>query len=251
MDHVQDVLPNGRTLRLWSRADDWVSNQVFWRGWRAYEPETADFFFRHSQKASVVVDVGAYVGFFSVLAGHANPDATILALEPHPKIFERLQNHLHLNGLHNARAFRFAAGAEGGRATFFTDPNRLPTSSGLSADFFRGTSHVPIEVEVVSLDDLLDRERVGRVDLMKIDTESTEPDVLAGMRRRLASDRPLIVCEVLPDRGAEVRLRAELERLTYVSFLLTPDGLRAETTLTGHATLFNHLFVPVERSGEF
>jgi hypothetical protein len=34
---VRFRLPNGRTARLWSRADDWVSNQIYWRGWNGYE----------------------------------------------------------------------------------------------------------------------------------------------------------------------------------------------------------------------
>src|SRR5882724_8020540 len=38
------ALPNSRTLRLWSRGDDWVSNQVYWRGWDGYEPETVPLF---------------------------------------------------------------------------------------------------------------------------------------------------------------------------------------------------------------
>ena len=37
--HVKAALPNGQTLRLWSLGDDWISNQVYWRGWAGYEPE--------------------------------------------------------------------------------------------------------------------------------------------------------------------------------------------------------------------
>jgi hypothetical protein len=42
---VRSRLPNGEVLRLWSRGDDWISNQVFWRGWSGYEPETTPLFF--------------------------------------------------------------------------------------------------------------------------------------------------------------------------------------------------------------
>jgi hypothetical protein len=33
IDLVEAKLPNGRILKLKSKGDDWVSNQVFWRGW--------------------------------------------------------------------------------------------------------------------------------------------------------------------------------------------------------------------------
>src|SRR4051794_24818086 len=81
---VRSRLPNGEVLRLWSRGDDWISNQVFWRGWSGYEPETAPLFFRLAQDADVVLDVGAYVGFFAVLAGLANRRSRVLAFEPMP-----------------------------------------------------------------------------------------------------------------------------------------------------------------------
>src|SRR5437764_921604 len=49
-------LPNGRHARLWSRGDDWVSNQVFWRGWDGYETEVAHLFWSLAAKASITLD---------------------------------------------------------------------------------------------------------------------------------------------------------------------------------------------------
>src|SRR3954453_9807342 len=69
---VRSELPNGEVLRLWSRGDDWISNQVFWRGWNGYEPETTPLFFQLARDAQVVVDVGAYVGFYALIASLAN-----------------------------------------------------------------------------------------------------------------------------------------------------------------------------------
>src|SRR5262245_56074500 len=68
VDHLHRVgtvrcrLPNGRTLRLWSRGDDWVSNRVYWRGMAGYEPESTAVFFRLATGAAVTLDVGGYVG---------------------------------------------------------------------------------------------------------------------------------------------------------------------------------------------
>ena len=74
---VRARLPNGRALRLWSRGDDWVSNQVYWRGWDGYEPETVPLFWRLAERSAVTLDVGAYVGYFALLAGHANPSGRV------------------------------------------------------------------------------------------------------------------------------------------------------------------------------
>src|SRR5205814_5357903 len=98
---VRRKLPNGRTLRLWSRADDWVSNQVYWRGWSGYEPERVPLFFRLASRAQVTLDVGAHVGFFTLLAAHANPAGRVFAFEPMPAIQERLRYNVGLNQLDN------------------------------------------------------------------------------------------------------------------------------------------------------
>src|SRR5689334_8155638 len=50
-------LPNGKTLKLWSRGDDWVSTQIFWRGLHGYEPETALLFLRLAANSSVTLDI--------------------------------------------------------------------------------------------------------------------------------------------------------------------------------------------------
>ena len=84
--------------------------------------------------------------------------------------------------------------------------------------------------------DRLVRERsIPRVDLVKIDTASTEPDVLDGLRGTLGRDRPWIVCEVLKGRGAEERLGPVLGPLGYRSYRLTPDGPIPRTRIEGSA----------------
>src|SRR5712691_1902353 len=107
---VDALLPNGRRLRLWSRADYWVSNQVFWRGWSGYEPETAPLFFEMAQRARLIVDVGAYVGYYSLLGAHANPEGLVLAFEPLPSNFFRLRSNVDRNRLANVRCVPAALG---------------------------------------------------------------------------------------------------------------------------------------------
>ncbi len=69
------TLPDGRRARFWSRGDDWVANQVFWRGWDGHERETVRLFWELARDATVILDVGAHVGYYTVLAGLANPRA--------------------------------------------------------------------------------------------------------------------------------------------------------------------------------
>ena len=244
---VSAPLPNGRALRLWSRGDDWVSNQVYWRGWAGHEAETAPVFFDLATTAAATVDVGAYVGYYALLAAHANPKGRVVALEPLPAIHARLARHVAINGLRNVELLMAAAGSQAGSASFYHQVHALPTSSSLSREFMAGTSElVASTVPVVTVDEVVRRHGIERVDLVKIDTESTEPDVLEGMRVVLARDRPNVVCEVLRGRGAEERLGPILEPFGYRYFLLTPDGPEAMDRVEGHPSWLNYLFVARE-----
>jgi FkbM family methyltransferase len=245
---VDSPLPNGRVLRLWSEADDWVSNQVFWRGWHGYEPETTPLFWRLASRARVTLDVGAYVGFFSLLAAHANPHGRIFAFEPLAPAFERLRSNVNRNGVTNVECLHKAVGAEAGSASFFhvrADAG-IPCSSSLSYEFMRELPNLETStVAVVSLDGFLDERGVTGVDLVKIDTESTEPQVLQGMQRTIRRDRPAIICEVLPGRGAEAALQEQIRDLEYRAYLLTPEGPVSKETVEGHPEWLNYLLSPL------
>ena len=99
-------------------------------------------------------------------------------------------------------------------------------------------------VEVLALDRLVAAERVGKVELLKIDVEGTEPQVLQGMRLTLQRDRPVIFAEVLPGARTEDELATLLEPERYSYYLLTPHGPRLQSCIYGHVAFFNWLFIP-------
>jgi FkbM family methyltransferase len=243
---VDCELPGGATLRLWSRADDWVSNQVFWRGWMGYEPETSPVFFALARESAVTLDIGAYVGFFALLAGHANPAGRVVAFEPLTEAFERLEQNVQRNRLENVACVRAAVGGSTGTAAFFhvdSTPSGIPCSSSLSHEFMREAAGVrSSEVPVLRLDEFVDERRLGPVGLIKIDTETTEPDVLEGALSTLRRDRPAIVCEVLAGRQTGPRIEELLRPLGYRFYLLTDEGPRQRERIEGHSKWLNYLF---------
>jgi len=246
---VRRRLPNGRTLSLWSRGDDWVSNQIYWRGWGGYEPETAPIFFRLATRAAVTVDIGAYVGYYTLIAAHANPTGRVFAFEPLTTIQKRLIRNVELNRVKNVECVAFAAGDIDGDASFFHVDTELPTSSSLSFEFMRPANHlVSSSVRVVRLDQFVADRGISRIDLLKIDTESTECSVLRGMVRTLERDRPDVLCEVLQGQADEAGLEGLLGPLGYRYYLLTPEGPTARDHIEGHPNWLNYLFSTADRS---
>ena len=243
--HVCSTLPNGRRLRLWSLADDWVSNQVFWQEWRGYEPETSPLFFRLATSARVTLDVGTHVGFFSLVAGHANAQGQVVAFEPLPPLFTSLRANVARNRLSNVTCVECAVGDQTGQADFYHVANCLPCSSSLSFAFMSGIPGLRCSrVAVTTIDHFVAEAGLASVDLVKIDTESTEAAVLRGMSEALRRLRPTIICEVLPGCGTEQQLADILKPLGYLFYHLRPDGPRATARIEGHPKWLNYAFVP-------
>jgi FkbM family methyltransferase len=240
---VRRRLPNGRTLALWSRGDDWVSNQIFWKGWNGYEPETAPLFFELATRAAVTIDVGAYVGYYTLIAAQANPAGRVHAFEPLPSIHQRLRRNIKLNRAGNVECIACAVSDTSGEAEFYHVDANLPTSSSLSLEFMRASGEfVSSRVPVITLDRYVADRGISRVDLLKIDTESTEARVLRGMRTTLERDHPDIVCEVLPGTSNEMVLEELLGPLGYHYYFLTPEGPSECDHIVGQPVWFNYLF---------
>jgi FkbM family methyltransferase len=244
--YVKLQLPNGETLTLWSKGDDFVSTQLFWAGVAGYEAETVPLWFRLAERSRVTVDVGAYVGYMTLLAALANRQGRVLAIEPCPPTFARLTRNIEINPVNNVECVNLAAGAAEGVMPIY----HVPTGFSSAASFDAGHASldallhvtgddrvVGTDVPVRRLDDLLVEHDVPHVDLLKIDAETTEPEVLEGALGMLARDHPHIVCEVLDRPDLAGRLTDLLEPLGYRFYELIQGGVE------------EHPVVPVPKAG--
>jgi len=232
-------LPNGRKLRLETLADDIVTTQVFWRGWDGFEPETTPIFWYLASRAQATLDIGAHVGMLSLLAGHANPSGQVYAFEPFRPVYERLQANRRFNEGIGLECFHLAIGDEDRTLDFYyiePEDGSLPSSSSLNRTFmerglaFYGLPECRLKqtpVCVTTADRFAQSQGISRVDLVKIDTESTELAVLRGMVNILARDRPTLIVEILPSSETLQAIEALLIPLGYRHRRLVPITERA------------------------
>ena len=144
---------------------------------RLAEYDDMMFTLRYLRRGDAFVDVGANVGFYSLLASSANAGSPVLALEPHPVASQRLRENALLNSFGNIRIRAVAAGRAPGSAELtanLVDQNRI--SSGVD------DSGPTITVSVVTLDAELVAQKINAEDvrLVKVDTEGFEANVLSG-----------------------------------------------------------------------
>jgi len=98
-------LPDGNSLVIASgRGPDPVGRRLFWWGFDAHEPETSSVFYKLAQESNTIFDVGANIGYFSLLASVANRKSRIVAFEPLPEFFKCLKGNIDVNLASNVMA---------------------------------------------------------------------------------------------------------------------------------------------------
>lgn len=230
-----------------------TANVVYWGGLEAVEPECVRPWEIACRHADVVLDVGANVGLFALMATCFAPHADVHAFEPLPRLAARVERNALLNSPRMMQVHPVAVGAASGSAKLHDPGGSIPFSSSLLSDFLEQDTEA-IDVDVVSIDEFVSAHGLGRIGAAKIDVEGFESEVLRGMRETIARDRPTILFEYLP-RTRTPELEVEIEfvaGLDYVYAHLTEDGVvQATVPEPPSGGLRNAALIPTERWGSF
>lgn len=174
-----------------------------------YEREQTALFQRLLRPGATVLDVGANVGYYTLLASVLVGDAgKVHAFEPEPKNAEFLRRHVRINARRNVTVEQAAVSDRAGTARFESG-----TGSGTGHLGDRGT----LEVRTLRLDDYCARHALAP-SAIKIDVEGAEMSVLHGARETLARHRPILF---LSTHGPEVH-RAALAFLRELGYRVEP-----------------------------
>lgn len=147
---------------------------------------------------SVFLDVGANAGFYSFWVLTRNfPGVRIVAVEPNPRMNERIRFNLRLNGLEDRISLVEGAVAKSsGEVTLHENPEALGESS-------ISMTQTGTKVQAYSLEHLLADQKCSKMDVLKIDIEGGESDVLDSYFRSVDSSRwpHTIVGEIMGENG--------------------------------------------------
>jgi FkbM family methyltransferase len=221
-------------FRLELRDEDPGDNYLaeFLRGGWMYEAEVTWVFLRTVRPGDTVIDVGANVGYFTLLSSQmVGATGRVHAIEACPANFDMLTKNLIRNNvsnvsLHNKPVWKkeqevtFHFSSDYSSSSALIDPGLYPTNVK-SRETPRST-----KMQSMTLDSL----DAKQVKLVKIDTEGSEQDVLAGAENLLSLQHPpYVVAELNPfglnQCGYNQRtLRQFMQRYGYSCFLLHANG---------------------------
>lgn len=121
----------------------------------------------------VVVDIGAGIGDFSILAASRHPGNRVIAFEPFRASYELLLENIQENQLANIETYPIAISAKSGVTYLSNTGEPLQIQSG---EYQEGSSSM--QADCLSLVDALNKFDIGACDLLKLDCEGSEYDII-------------------------------------------------------------------------
>ena len=196
-----------REIHVWSRR----GTQFYLKypediGWESliihkdFELGTSDFFEKFLKKGYIVFDIGANLGWYTILAAKCvGSSGQVHGFEPVPKIFQKLKDNVELNSdfnkvikLHDI-AITNGKNKEIELFSYEGLCHGLTSAKALYGDISSATK---VSVKAKTLDEIWKKTFFPKVDLIKVDVEGLEYDVVSGAQKLIKEVCPLWLLEI-------------------------------------------------------
>jgi len=219
--------------------DKSISRPLLIKG--SYEQSVSELFVKYLKSDSCVVDIGANIGYYSLLAASQCPQGKVFSFEPDNKNFQLLKTSIAYNGFDKIiQAYNFAV-SDANKTIIISDLGN-PGNSGArftaeDEDLLKSLISAPDayfkKIEAIQLDTFLTE---SRVDIVKIDIEGHEPYAIRGMLNILKRDQPIIFAELAP---SNIKLLGGMEAADFLQLLLNIGYRISLITKSGSLLEFN------------
>jgi FkbM family methyltransferase len=198
----------------------------------AYDAQTVSFIDRYVRPGMTCLDVGANFGAITIpLARRVGPSGRVYAFEPVPHLFDRLRRNVEKNSYADiVRAHRIALSDRTGEVVMRMAEPGFP-NQGMGSIVHAPLTEVAVEksIATTTLDEFVRREKLDRIDFVKLDIQGAEPLFLRGSTTALREYRPDLLLEISPSDLSGLKLTGrdllrQLEALGYGMNVLTPTG---------------------------
>jgi FkbM family methyltransferase len=176
------IAVRGQPLQLFLSERDFVSDiirrDLYWE-----MPQTI-LLSKRVKNTDTILDIGANLGYYTVLGAKLAPEGVVHAFEPDPENYSLLQRNCELNNCRNVVLHNMALSNHRGQATLFRSrhnagDHRLSDLEGHDAG---------IAVQIETADAIL--ADLPRADIIKCDTQGAEAAVMEGLSSLMARSNP-------------------------------------------------------------
>lgn len=189
------------------------------------EDRLTRYIVRSLRDDEIFYDIGAHIGYYSILASIISPSGKVIAFEPNPYVYRVLKANIAMANSSNIDALPYAVSNKTGTSTLVI-PASVYAATGSLKDvhtwIYRMSDYrvVRVKVPTITIDYFVNRSMMPP-SFIKIDVEGAEDLVVQGARKTLKEYCPRISMEVWRlARAPHYRASAILYNLGYKSYAI-------------------------------
>lgn len=175
---------------------------------------------RVTPRGGVFIDIGANIGYYTIQSARwVGGTGHVFAFEPIPTTRGLLEQNIALNNQRNITVLPIACSSRNGHARMITGRDSgwsrlVPNDKG------------DTEVEICTLDRVVQDLGIKRMDVLKIDVEGSDFEVIRGAKRAISIFRPVVMLEVehTENYGTSINEIEEFFRSLRYSSRILDDG---------------------------
>ncbi|MBK8944728.1 MAG: FkbM family methyltransferase [Ignavibacteriae bacterium] len=226
---------DSKKLKIKTNQTNFVTHLLYWKGYLNFE--YTNIFLSLINKIDSFYDVGANIGYYSLLAAIKNPNLKVVSFEPARGPLFYLQKNVDLNNLKNIQIQPIALSDHEGEIIFYESKNSkykyLEYNLGGEGNAGSKTDEknfIKTKVPTITFNKYIVKNKVDKIDLIKIDTEGTENLILENADLVLDKFKPIIICETLFN-VIEEELENLMKKFGYEFYNHEEKGLKKVATI--------------------
>ncbi|MDQ5956277.1 MAG: FkbM family methyltransferase [Candidatus Rhabdochlamydia sp.] len=193
-----------------------------------YEKEDEEVLFNLLKKNAVILDIGANIGWYSLLFSKRLPQSKIYAFEPIQDTYKNLVTNINLNKSNNIFSFNLGLSEKKGFLPYYYFPEGSVLAS--EKNLINCPKAKPITCQVDTLDTFVSTQRLDRLDLIKCDVEGAELSVIKGGLDAIKQFLPILFVELFERWALQFNYHPNdvidlLKKIGYNCFLANKDRL--------------------------
>ena len=193
---------NGEKLKIFTNQTNYLTQLLYWEGYENFE--YTDIFISLIKEIDTFYDIGANIGYYSLLAEMENKNIKVVGFEPATGPLYYFKENVRINNFANIKIESIALSHKEGEIVFHEIKNKkysylehnLAGESNAGSNTV-GRNFVQNIVKTNTLDSYVKGNSETSIDLIKMDTEGTEHFILEHASNVLRDMKPIVICETL------------------------------------------------------
>ncbi|GJL79617.1 MAG: hypothetical protein NPINA01_26060 [Nitrospinaceae bacterium] len=190
---IDSIRFNGVEFLIYFESKGIIEELILKEG--SYEGDLLNIADHFIKEKTIIIDVGANIGFESLYFARKYPTNLVYSYEPTGIAYECLRNSKDINSLNNLKVFKLGVGEKSGSVEIHSATKETYNKglASIDSNYDLDNTFVKETIDIITLDEHV-KENM-RVSLIKIDVQGYETKVLEGATSLIARDQPVIIYE--------------------------------------------------------